>query len=312
MYTTLCIIVVVERKMISIECLNMSSNQRESQEAITKELVTILEEMKTLNERLADATEKMKDVVTMKQQQILPIDQESNVFEQYILKYGGSSRVLDKYVFIQRVGDNRYEMGTKTVEIDEDSHILVGGVKYDGLTGLWTLVMMNDPPESRDTPNDLHMYEDLVYRTKVVLGKGRYKKTKKWIHIFPLFKTLAEDGNANHHVGDDDDAAFHDSFQHASWLNKNNDGDGIQFLPSDIKGLETKMNYLLAEYRAGNRSSLTRNQIVPILDELLRRKRISRKEYRDINIFLQGKLCWRIGKIFRIWNVQCYRPTVIL
>ena len=43
------------------------------------------------------------------------------------------------------------------------------------------------------------------------------------------------------------------------------DGDGIQFLPGDIKGMETKLNYLLAEYRAGNRSSLTRNQIVPIL-----------------------------------------------
>ena len=110
--------------------------------------------------------------------------------------------------------------------------------------------MMNDPPESRYTPNDLLMYEDLVYRTSqphnVVLGKSRYKKTKKWMHIFPLFKTLAyaEDGNANHGVSDDDDAAFHDSFQHASWLKKKNDGDGIQFLPGDIKGLETKLNYV--------------------------------------------------------------------
>ena len=57
-------------------------------------------------------------------------------------------------------------------------------------------------------------------------------------------------------------------------------GDGIvQFLPGDIKRLETKLNYLLGEYRAGNRSSPTRNQIVSILDELLRRKRLSRKEY---------------------------------
>ena len=124
----------------------------------------------------------------------------------------------------------------------------------------------------------------------VVLGKSRYNKTKMWMHIFPLLKTLpsAEDDNTNHDDDDNDDAAFEDSFQHASWLNRNNDdGDGIQFLPGDIKGLETKLNYLLAEYRAGNRSSLTRNQIVSILDELLRMKRISRKEYRDINTFLQ-------------------------
>ena len=99
------------------------------------------------------------------------------------------------------------------------------------------------------------------------------------MHIFPLFKTLhsAEDDNAHHDDDDNDDAAFQDYFQRVCWLNKNNDGDGIQFLPGDIKGLETKLNYLLAGYRAGNRSSLTRNHIVTILDKLLRRKGISRK-----------------------------------
>ena len=69
---------------------------------------------------------------------------------------------------------------------------------------------------------------------------------------------------------------------------KQQHGNGVvQFLPGDIKGLETKLNYLLGEYRAGNRSSYTRNEIVSILDELLRRKRISRKEYQDINTFLK-------------------------
>ena len=116
--------------------------------------------MKTLNERLADTTEKMEDVVIMKQQHQTPsVEQESNDFEQYLLKYGGSSRVLEKYFAIQHVGDNRYEMGTKTVEIDENSDIIVDGVKYNGTTGLWVLIMMNDPPELRYTPNDLHMYE---------------------------------------------------------------------------------------------------------------------------------------------------------
>ena len=121
--------------------------------------------------------------------------------------------------------------------------------------------------------------------------------------FFFLLKTLpfsAEDDNAIHD-GDDDDAAFQDSSQQASWFQDGMEshqngggggggggGDGIvQFLPGDIKGLETKLNYLLGEYRAGNRSPLTRNQIVLILDVLLRMKRISRKEYREINTFLQ-------------------------
>ena len=102
-----------------------------STDAITKELVPIREEIRTLNERIADTTEIMKDAITMKQQQ--PIDdQRSNVLEQYLLKYGGS-RLLDKYFAIQRVGNNKYEMGSKAVEIDEKFDIIVDRVKYDGM-----------------------------------------------------------------------------------------------------------------------------------------------------------------------------------
>ena len=58
----------------------------------------------------------MKDAITMKQQ--LPTnDHTSNILDQYLLKYGGT-RVLDKYVAIQHVGDNKYGMGTKAVQID--------------------------------------------------------------------------------------------------------------------------------------------------------------------------------------------------
>ena len=203
-----------------------------STQAITKELAPIREEMKTLNERLANTTEKMKNAITMKQHQ-QPTD-ELNVLEQYLLKYEGY-RVLNKYFVIQHVGDNKYDMGTKAVEIDENSDIIVDGVKYDGTTGLWALVMIIDPPESSYTQNDLHMYKDLAYQTNVmshphnvVLGKSRYKKTKRWINIFPLLKTLPspEDDNTNHD-DDDDEVAFEDSFQHANRLDKENGGDGI-------------------------------------------------------------------------------------
>ena len=124
--------------------------------------------------------------------------------------------MLEKYFAIQHVGDNKYEMGTKEVEIDENSGIIVDGVKYDGTTGLWALVMMNYLPESSYTQNDLHTYKDLVYQINVmshphnvVLGKNRYKKSKKWIHIIPLLKTLpsAEDDNTNHNDDYDNDDA---------------------------------------------------------------------------------------------------------
>ena len=86
-------------------------------------------------------------------------------------------------------------MGTKAVEIDGNSDIIVDGAQYDGNTELWVLVMTNDPPESSYTSNYLRVYKDLVYRTNVmdhphnvVLGKSRYKKTKKWMHVFPFSK----------------------------------------------------------------------------------------------------------------------------
>ena len=44
-------------------------------------------------------------------------------------------KVSQKFGFaIQHVGDNKYEMGTKAVGIDENSVIIVDGVKYDGTT----------------------------------------------------------------------------------------------------------------------------------------------------------------------------------
>ena len=65
-------------------------------------------------------------------------------------------------------------------------------------------------------------------------------------------------------------------------------GGGTQFLPGDVKGLQTKLHYLLGEYRAGN-TTATRNQIVSITDELLRRKKLSRIEYNHINDFIQNE-----------------------
>ena len=60
----------------------------------------------------------------------------------------------------------------------------------------------------------------------------------------------------------------------------------IQFLPGDIRGLQTKLTYLLAEYQAGN-TFATRNQIVAIADELLRRRQLSQEQYDNINSIIQ-------------------------
>ena len=56
-------------------------------------------------------------------------------------------------------------------------------------------------------------------------------------------------------------------------------GKGSSFY--QVKGLIERLRLLSAESRAGNTVS-TREEIVAILDELLRRREITRKQYNDI------------------------------
>ena len=163
---------------------------------------------------------------------------------------------IDHYFGIEKDGNGDYVMGNKVVEIDESSNIYVDGVRYEGTPGLWSLIKLKKPDKEMYTFKDLSNYKDLTRRTDVmnhprnVTKNSRPKTTYKWRQILSSFG-----------------------------------GSGLHFLPGDIKGLKTKLNLLLAEYAAGNRTS-SRNEIVAILDELLRRKSISRREYTEINSYL--------------------------
>ena len=53
------------------------------------------------------------------------------------------------------------------------------------------------------------------------------------------------------------------------------------YLPGDIKGLTDKLHLLSAEFFAGNIT--VRNELVHVLDALLRLKQLTRREYTDIS-----------------------------
>ena len=215
------------------------------------------EEVKHLNESLAVEKAKLDDDT------MLPSTSDLTIVERYLTNTG--SNLLDKYFAIQRMDDGRYMMGDKEIVVDKQSNMHVDGVEYKGTPGLWALVMLAKPKYAEYTSDDFSRYGDLVKQTNVInhpqniTARSRPASTWKWKHILtPIMQPIKKE---------------------------NIDGDGIQFLPSDIKGLTSKLHLLLAEFAAGNRSS-TRNEIVFILDELLRRKKISRKEYTDINSYL--------------------------
>ena len=165
-------------------------------------------------------------------------------------------------------------MGDKYVHV-KGSDLVIDHTKYIGTPGLWSLVMKRHPTAySRE---DLITYRDVILHTNAMIypnnlePTSRVTSTKKWHEIFPLFDEVdkeEEESPSHKHRGAEVTRSI-----------KQQHGNGVvQFIPGDIKGLETRLNYLMGEYRAGNRLS-TRNEIVSILDELLRRKRISRKEY---------------------------------
>ena len=52
------------------------------------------------------------------------------------------------------------------------------------------------------------------------------------------------------------------------------------YLPGDINGLRTKLHFLATEFFAGNTS--VRNELVNVLDALLRLKQLTCKDYTDI------------------------------
>ena len=57
-------------------------------------------------------------------------------------------------------------------------------------------------------------------------------------------------------------------------------GEGVVYLPGDINGLAKKLQLLAAELFA--RNTPVRNELVHVLDALLRLKQVTRKEYTNI------------------------------
>ena len=230
--------------------------------AAEKASTSIKKELAPIQNNLSDLNNNLQTVDKIKKEEDdddgAEDDEIGEKYHQMIKKFGGIK--LDPYFRLEEVDQplgKIYMMGNKRVTLDKSLNIYVDGVTYKGTWGLWKLIMMRKPVKGK--PEDMDNYEKLARQTNIathprnVGGHNRPYQTYKWRNI--LSKFLQQ-------------------------------GEGIHFLPSNIKLLEQKLDILLGEYNAGNQTS-TRNEIVPIADELLRRRAISRKEYRHINEFLK-------------------------
>ena len=215
---------------------------------ITNELKSLKEEKPKINENQPKATNK--------------------ALEYYFENFPKSK--LDKYFGVYKE-NGVYMMGNKEIVVDNDNNIWLdnGSDSYKGTFGLWKLIMNKEPEGYLE--EDLDNYKRLVERTNVIemphaSPNDRPKGTTKWKFLkkIGLVQRTENDGDEIDEVEE-----------------KKQEGSGIQFLPGDINGLIEKLHLLLAEHRAGNKSS-TESQIVAILDQLLKRNYLTQEEYNAV------------------------------
>ena len=135
------------------------------------------------------------------------------------------------------------------------------------------------PNELLYSAKDMENYKELLRDTDVIFepnkagSKRRPRSTTKWKRIIePLIHN--------------DSDFFIDEKEGKGLINDNTQKHQkqIAFLPGDVSGLMSKMKLLLAEFLAGNIT--TRNELVSVLDEIKRRKKLSNKDYNQINVML--------------------------
>ena len=232
-------------------------NLKEIQEKTENEKVqglTQRQEIAKVFQPVVQATEKSatqisSEIKNLKNEQD---DSQENIELSPALKYyfnDISQNKLDQYFSIQR-DKGKLFMGNKEVIVDEENNIHIDNVVIKGTFGLWRLIMMKTPENYEK--EDFDNYKELLDRIKAI-ENPRKKGTADRPSTTAKFTFFKENKLVP-------------------------TGTGIQFLPGDINGLLGRLRLLSAEAEAGNKAS-TRNQIVAILDELLRRKFLTQEEY---------------------------------
>ena len=211
-------------------------------------------------------------------------------------------------------------MGNKIVVIDEhDKFLIVDGTRYDFTPGLWAFITQKYSQVSLWSSHDYRTYKALAAQTQVKShqnprGSTRPRATWKYKH---MFKRMAVPGESiPEEESEDTDGTETDSMEDSSELapvlvspdsrmmspdpwpvrtrshgkarkTKNRGAfykgwkdEGVVYLPGDINGLAKKLQLLAAEFFAGN--TTVRNELVHVLDALLRLKQVTPKGYTNI------------------------------
>ena len=258
--------------LIRAKAENEKAKGLEQQIKLEKQYNPIIKATKESTNKIADELKNSRAIVEGQKEGWKPNFSDSAI--DYYLKL---KKNRDKYYGIQKI-NGQYKMGLAIVTLDDKSNIYVNNVRFQGTEGLWSLVMLNQPSDY--TQEDLHNYEELVDMTQVIDNpliktmNDRPQTTSKYKNILSQF--LEDDDEfyetQNEKMESDNDEDNQQTVE---------EGRGITYLPGNINGLLDRLKLVYAEREAGNILATT-NEIVGILDELLRIGYIDRKEYNAV------------------------------
>ena len=155
--------------------------------------------------------------------------------------------------------------------------LVAGQNRYELTPGFSALLAQIHPTEYTD--GDFKNYTKLITQTKVRSNPGpnavaNQKSTWKYKNLLKgMGLDMSDDSSTETSPErEDGDALFTTAGTSA--------GSGVVYLPGDISGLSKKLVLLTAEFFAGNNT--VRNELVYVLDALLRLKKLTKKEYTEI------------------------------
>ena len=251
--------------------------QKTAAEKITSELLPIKEGLENLPILTPIKEGEPVPAVEMTQEQRKKIlgPVASEAFEKYTTLEGA-----DKVFGMVKKG-KYYYIGDKPIKIKGDN-IIIDDQEYTGTSGLWELIISNNPQEGVITDEDYLNYGKLLIQTNAIYQnndpnnpKPKSSKSSKWKNLIkPIWEDIKK-RKANKDEDEDDDP------QSGTSGTSETGGKGLKILPSDPNALIDRFDLLFSSQKAGHTG--VRNEIVSILDELKRQGVINVQDYKKLN-----------------------------
>ena len=260
----------------------------ETQKATTKE---ITDAQKTATEKITkellpirEGLEKLPAVITLPQYQAIEEYKKEKNLGPTVIKALDYIKPEEKTTFGMYFKDGDFRIGDKKVDIKGDN-IKIGDKEYIGTSGLWDLIMNEDPQNF--TEDDFLNYGKILKQTNAIYQGNNPKqnypkssKSTKWKKLIkPIWEDIKkqkeEDETETEDEEEDKTFSFFDNPQPGT------SGSGLKILPSDPNALIDRFDLLFSSKKAGHTG--VRNEIVAILDELKRQGVISVQDYKKLN-----------------------------